>query len=89
MDPLTKDGMKHQGTKGAGTLLDVDGEGHPTVSDGCLVLVATCVKCDVFVWTADSLLHIHNWRMGKLRARRCSVGSTPNLPGHMGPLFKL
>jgi hypothetical protein len=37
--PLTKDGMKHQG------ILDVDGRGrHPTVSDGCLVLVATCVK---------------------------------------------
>jgi hypothetical protein len=45
---------------------------HPTVSDGCLVLVAP-VSSDVFAWTADSLLHTHNWRMGKLRARRCSL----------------
>jgi len=42
------------------------------VSDGCLVLVAP-VSSDVFVWTADSPLHTHNWRMGKLRARRCSL----------------
>jgi len=54
-------------------LVDVDGEGAeglPTVSDGVPRACGTCVKGDVFVWPADSLLHTHNWRMGKLRARR-------------------
>jgi hypothetical protein len=61
---------------------------HPTLSDECLVLVAP-VSSDVFVWTADSLLHTHNWRMGKLRARRCSLEPRRNLRDTWTKLFKL
>ena len=87
-DPLTKDGMKHQGTKGAGTLLDVDGEDIRQCPMGCLVLVAP-VSSDVFVWTADSLLHTHNWRMGKLRARRRLLEARRTFRDTWAKLFKL
>jgi hypothetical protein len=81
--------MKHQGTEGAGTLLDVDGEGIRQCPMGasCLWQPVSSVTSSSGPPTPFYILIIGVW--GSFVPEDGSVGSTPNLLGHMGPLFKL